>query len=147
MRKYINCKSKVQDIGTHFYSATYDQVKDALNTYDTNLFVLYAFEKDGWDAIYMSKLFGSDIIDDILYICVTDGKDIYVQGESVDPEAALSEFDITELQDYIEPADDEIIRQHITSYEIRINDIELIAINMLEDGISLNRLIENYNDL
>ena len=131
MRKYISCKSKVEDIGTHFYSATYDQVKDVLDTHDTNLFVLYAFENDGWDAIDIRKLFGSSIIDDTLYICVTDGKDIYVQGKRVDPEAALSEFDVTELQDYIEPA----------------NDIESIAINMLEDGISLNRLIENYNDL
>lgn len=134
-----------QNPGTTFYSATVDDIIDAYGDVTLNAWIRQAFVDRGLDAIdYDHNLYGSAIIDDVLYICVTDGYDIEVNGEEVDPEEALSEYTPEDLSDYIKPATAEIIRRNITEYELITPDFESWAIDLLRDGYSFSKLVTDY---
>lgn len=134
-----------QNPGTTFYSATVDDIIDAYGDVTLNAWIRQAFVDRGLDAIdYDHNLYGSAIIDDVLYICVTDGYDIEVNGEEVDPEEALSEYTPEDLSDYIKPATAEIIRRYITEYELKTPDFESLAIDLLRDGHTFSKLVTDY---
>lgn len=142
----INAAEKpAKHAGTTFYSATVDNIINAYGDVTLNAWIRQAFIERGLDAIdYDNNLYGSAVIDDVLYICVTDGYDIEVNGEGVNPEEALSEYTPKELSDYIEPATAEIIRRNITEYELITPDFESWAINMLRDGYAFSKLVTDY---
>ncbi len=119
--------SPAKNSGTTFYSASADDIIEAYGDVTLNVWVRKAFIERGLDAIdYDSNLFGSKVIDDVLYICVTDGQDIEVDGELVNPEEALEIYTPDELSKYIRPATKEVIRRYITEYEIIIPDFETL---------------------
>lgn len=126
--------SKIQaaeTLGTHFYRITIDQAKDALN----NIISDWEFDNVGWDALNIDKNYpGSEIINGDLYVCSTDGQDIQVGDDMVDPEIALSFYTLDELENYIEDATEEICHRYITPYEIidQIN-IDDVAWELMND--------------
>lgn len=134
--------------GTMFYRCTLDQVINAHRDANSNVWLIYALEEYGWNAIdFDHNLFGSALIDDDLYICKTDGYEININGENVDPETALEYYDIEELSGYIENADDDIILHSITTYELSNKlDINELAIQMLNDQYSFLDLVEAAKD-
>lgn len=119
---------------TKFYSASLDDVLKAYDNPDKNCWVYASLKEYGWDCIdFDNNLFGSAVVDDILYICVTDGKDIRVMDSWVDPEYALEDYVIDVLQDYIIPATDKIITRYISSYEIFKPDFDKLAPSLIKE--------------
>ena len=134
--------------GTVFYKCKLDQVIQAEKDNDCNTWLLYALIEYGWNAIdFDHNMYGSAIIDDELYICKTDGYEINVDGEQVDPESALEDYDIESLSGYIQDATADIIIHSITEYELSKDiDVEELAIQMLNDQYSFVDLVEAAKD-
>lgn len=121
-------------IGTTYYTASLDDVISAMRSQGGNIWIYASFKKLGWDAIdFAHNLYGSQVIDNVLYLCITDGHDIDVNGESVNPEEALEDYDVSELSAYIQPADADIIRKYITQYEIKTPDFNNWADDLISD--------------
>jgi len=138
-------------VGTTFYKATLSRVMKALEQDGANIWMIWAFQELGFDAIDFSHgLFGSQVRDvggeDVLYICVTDGYDIEVNGNMEDPEEALDYFGDSELADYIEEATNKIITDHITEYEIFTPQFDKWAPEMLRSGYSFTELADAKQD-
>lgn len=130
--------------GTTYYRATLQDVEDAIqNDTAANIWILKSFQELGWDAIdFKHRLFGSQIIDNDLYICETDGRDINVNGDMIDPESALLDYDIRQLSAYVEDATDDIILRYITTYEIKTPDFDKWAPDLLDDGNTFLQLAD-----
>lgn len=137
------------DFGTTYYRATEKQIKDAFhNDKDANIWVTALIDRDGLDALdFHDSLFGSKVIGDTLYICKTDGSDISVDGENVDPETALDDYSEDELSDYIEDADDKTIIKSITEYELNFKDVEQLAIELLTQNYAFSELYDAANEI
>lgn len=129
----ILCRSNPSVVGTTYYKATKDEVLEALTENETNIWVTYAISLEGLEIINIDQMFGSSIIDDMLYLCKTDGKDIRVKGEFVDPETALSNYSVSDLSEYIQPATPEILSSMLTEHEIKYFDIDSIGKHMIEE--------------
>lgn len=136
-------------IGTTYYVASLKEVKDAIiNSKDVNIWVKHVIEKYGFDAIDFNKgLFGSRVVDGNLYICKTDGQNIVIDGYEVDPEFALEEYPIDKLDDYIEPADSKLIIQSISDYEVKFENIDEIAVELLNEGNSFEDVVKSAYDI
>lgn len=131
---------------TTFYRATLTDVVNA-TAEDGNLWVAYALFIYGWGAInFKSHLFGSKVIDDVLYICDTDGRDILVDNETVEPEMVLEEYSIEDLEFYIKDATPAVINRFITSYEIKTPDFNKWAPDLLKQGYTFIELAEDMED-
>lgn len=130
-------------VGTTYYQITLDDVKNAMkDNNDANIWILKSFEELGWDAIdFDHNLFGSQIIDNVLYLCVTDGRNIEVGGGLVDPEAALEDYDVSELSAYVQEADEDTILKYITQYEIETPNFNKWAEDLLSDGYKFTDLV------
>lgn len=134
-------------VGATFYYTDLDNAREVLKNNDLNIFAQYWLDQYGWEAINLKdNLFGSQIIDDLLYICVTDGSDIKINGKAVDPESALEKYGVEACSAYIEPAPDDIITRYISEYEIDITDFEEAAMELLKDGYSFEELYKAAKD-
>lgn len=134
--------------GTKFYKVTIEDVIDALKQSNGNIWVIHMLESEGWDAIdFENNLFGSRVIDDELFICETDGQDIQVNGRSVDPEKALDIYSISELSAYIQPADVNKITSSITGYEIKLSDVDNVAVELIQSGHSFTDVVKDAEEL
>ena len=119
-------------IRTTFYSVNLQDAIDAMTKTHENVWLIESLKMLGWDAInFKVALFGSDVIEDVLYICETDGADIIINNKPTDPELALTNYSIEDLQEYIQPATDDIILRYITTYEIKLPDFDKWAPEML----------------
>lgn len=135
-------------VGTTYYKASIDELIDALKTSDGNIWVINMLEYKGWDAIdFDNNLFGSKVIGDDLYLCETDGQDIQINGQLVDPEKALDEYDVSELSAYIKPADSKKLTNSITGYEVKITDVDDTAIDLLKVGNSFIDVVKDAEEL
>lgn len=119
--------------GTTFYTITEDQL---LKHYDKaeNLIVRNVVSDEGFKAFDLDSMYGSKIIDDTLYLCVTDGMEITVNGNEVDPEFALEDYSISDLSKYIKEGDDTIINRYVSEYELKDIDLNKVAIDILDGG-------------
>ena len=131
-------------IGTTYYKIYLDDAITELKKHG-NLFTYNEIKQLGFESIDISKhLFGSKIIDNILYLCITDGKDIIVDKYPIDPVDALKFLDIEELYDYIKDGSSKIILQYITPYEVPIDNFEESAIELLSEGFKLDQIVKDY---
>lgn len=133
--------------GTIFYEVTPELLEEYTDEDAVNLYVREALRSREFDAINMKKLFGSQIVNGNLYICVTDYNDIEVDGALVDPEDALEEYSIDQLQQYIEPATLKVLHDYVTEYEIDFGDLAQATIDLLEGGYSLRSVFSDYQDI
>lgn len=134
--------------GTTYYRCSLSEIIDSLSDTDANPWIISELSNYGWDAIdFKHNLFGSRIIDGILYICETNGQDISVNGNNIDPETALNEYSLEDLSNYITKADDKIISSKITGYEIQFKDIDTTAIHLIESGISFQDVVQYADEL
>lgn len=132
---------------TTFYAATLNQVVNTFKSSDTNVWIQKSFTELGWDAIdFKNNLYGSHVVDDILYICVTNGYDVDVNGQTVNPEELLVHYTPDEVSDYIKPATDSIIQKYITEYEIHTPLFDDWAVDMLKSGIPFSELVRDFQD-
>ena len=133
--------------GTVFYKVTPELLNEYMDEPDLNLYVKQELIDRGFAAIDIKKLYGSAEIDGDLYICVTDYNDIEVDGNLVDPEEALEEYSVDQLQQYIQPATLDILHSNITEYEVDFEDLVDSTIGLLESGHSLRSVFSAYQDI
>lgn len=133
--------------GTIWYEAEFDQVRDALK--EENLILYGAFLTNGFDCISNLdiNLPGSYVQGDYLYICESDGELINVNGDQADPESAMEEYKPEMLSAYIVPADDKIIQQKLTEYEITNYDIDDVAYELFEEGYTFTTILADYEEI
>lgn len=140
-------RNEARKAGTTYYTITKDALRKAFDGDSENVWLKAAIESDGFGAIDLDKnLFGSKVIGDTLYLCITDGRDIMVDGIAVDPEEALDEYTPEQLSDFVAHATDKLIRRYITPYEIYEPDFDELAVNLLKDGVSFGRLVDDYEE-
>lgn len=146
--KSATAVTAAMQIGTTYYRVTLDDIESVMqDSTDANIWILKSFQELGWDAIdFEHNLFGSQVIDNVLYICNTDGRDIDVRGEKVDPETALDDYKLSDLSTYIEDADEEIILKYITPYEIKTPKFNNWASELLKDGYTFTDLVNDAQE-
>lgn len=141
------------NIGTTYYRATLDNVIQTLTRNDANIFLLYLIEADGFDALDFKKhMFGSAVFEenheDVIYICVTDGYEIEVDGEMIDPEEALENYSPSYLDNRIQDANDDIIMRNITPYELLDFDESSIARGILRTyDVSFKKVVSDFEEI
>ena len=141
------------NIGTTYYRATLDNVIQTLARNDANLFLLYLIEEYGFYALDFKKhMFGSAFVEenneDVIYICVTDGYEIEVDGEMVDPEEALENYAPIYLENHIQDANDDIIMRNITPYELVDFDEDQVAKGILRTyEVSFKKVASDLQDI
>lgn len=137
--------------GTSWYPVSRAQFTDFAEDNITNTFLKYTAIYDGFDALDLDLMYGTKIVDDTLYICSSDGKDIRVGDEEVDPEIALDEYTPDELFAYMEDVTDQVLESHTTVNDFNKDllkaNLNNAAIEALQDGIDFSELIENYNEI
>ena len=150
LRKVVAAQTvtDVSSIGTTYHRITLDDCVKLLQKDKANVWLLQRLESVGWEAIDLKNaLFGSDVIDDVLYICCTDGKDIQVGDSLVDPEIALRGYSPEELRSYIVDADDKIVKLYVTEFALVEFDIDESAEQLLKEGKSFIDLMEAAQNL
>lgn len=144
--KIYSAKNPAQSVGTTYYMVDLDEAIDILDNDKSNCWVFISLRENGWDCLDMdNNLFGSAIIDDTLYICITDGSDVYVDGKAVDPEEALEEYDVEDLADYILPATDKIVERYISPYELKTPDFNELAPLLIESR-DFERMVKDMEE-
>lgn len=138
------------EYGTKYYGITLD---DALTAHRStgNIWVYGALLKDGFNALNIADMWGSKVFGNTLYVCDTDGEDIKVGDHYINPETALEEESLSNLQEYIiENPTDKKICDLISEYELdyKYLDIDEIARTLLDDpSISFIELYNDYSDI
>lgn len=137
------------ETGTHFYTVTLPDLIDSLNENEGNIWLIYALQEYGWNALDTDhNFYGSAIVDDIFYLCVTDGHEIEINNKLEDPETVIEEFGINAIANYLSEISDDIIHRYITPYEMNFNQIDInnLAIRMLEDDYTFLDLVKYAKD-
>lgn len=118
---------------TIFYTITESQLLKHYDN-DENGIVRYVVSEEGFNAFDLDRMYGSQVIGDVLYLCVTDFQDIEVNGEKIYPEDALDMYDVSALSAYIQDGDDKIIDRYLSKYELRPIDVNSVALDILDGG-------------
>ena len=143
----VNAAENDDDRGTIFYSVSLEDAISYLQTEQSNLFLLYAIKSIGWDALDIDQFYGGAVLDNVLYMCDTDGSDIDINGQRVSPDDVLLNYDVADIQDYIEIADSKFVKDHITIYEMKKLDSKSIsqyAKDMLNDDVNFDDVVDDY---
>ena len=137
--------------GTTWYPVTLKQFKDFAEDNIENVFLKYTIIYDGFDALDLDLMYGTRIVDDTLYICSSDGKDIQVGNEEVDPEFALDKYSPDELSAYMEDVTDTVLESHTTANdfnrELLEENLNNAAIEALQDDVDFSELIDYYDEI
>lgn len=142
MMYYIKADS---NSNTTFYKITLNDLKQAFS--DENAWLLASITDLGFRAIDIDSLIGSRVIDNVLYLCVTNGVDIDVNGELADPEDALFQYNLDDLSEYIEDATDDIILDNIDEYNMKPPNYDSLASDLISDGYTFTELVDYYLQL
>lgn len=97
-------------------------------------------------------MFGSAVFEenneDVIYICVTDGYEIEVDGEMVDPEEALENYAPIYLENHIQDANDDVIMRNITPYELADFDESSVARGILRTyDVSFKKVVSDFEEI
>ena len=148
MKIYIHADTDTSDDKTTFYKITLD---DVIKSFESdNLWFLAAVKYDGFDAFDMDVLIGSKVVDGVLYYCDTNGVDIEVNGEMVDPEEALEKYSIDDLASYIKDASVRYIKNNLDDRalrEFKPSDYNNWADKLMNDGYKFTELADAYSDI
>lgn len=146
MKKYRTpVNAAAASSGTTFYQI---QLRDVIPLME-NCILEEALREYGWGAIDIDQLFGSVVDDkDVLWLCVSDGEYIIIDGTEYDPYYILEEEGTSIIpEEYIKPGNRNIIKRYITEYEMKKTlDFEQIVINLLNDGVSLYNVVNAIDD-
>lgn len=146
IRKKVLCSVHApSQKGTKFYKYTIDDVIDIFSSEDSNIWVYTAFVERGWDAIdFNNNLYGSRIIKNVLYLCVSDGYGIRVGESTFDPDSILDDLDLSEIDEYIKDGDGDVARKYITEYELHKPDFDKWADSVLDSGVKFSKMVDDY---
>lgn len=142
MMKYIKAN---MDSETTFYKITLNDLKQAFS--NENAWLLASINNLGFRAIDIDSLIGSRVIDNVLYLCVTNGVDIDVNGKQADPEDALFQYNLDDLSEYVEDATEDIILANIDEYNMKPPNYDSLASDLISDGYTFTELVDYYLQL
>lgn len=134
--------------GTVFYAVSLDAAIDAFKT-DGNLFLAAELETNRWNHLDLEhNLYGSGIIENVLYICVTDGHTINIadSDDGVDPEDLIDTYG-ADFVDYAPVADPDssTIRKYLSAYEFTDLPINHLGYQLV-DRNNFEEVVEAYLD-
>ena len=138
--------------GTKFYKITEDQIVDYFSKSKdpSKIFILSALDLYGWRAFTIDKMYGSQVFDNELYLCVTDNEPIVIDGREVDPESALTTegYKPEDIENYIAEVDEGILNKYFTEYDLNIEgwDIDEVANACLQNE-SFSDVVASYLSL
>ena len=100
------------------------------------------------DSINIEDLDGSYATEDTLYFLVTDYSPIIIDGEEIEPEEALEEYSLKDIENYINDNPPKDIIQRITDSDISWAgiDIDTCAKDLL-DIESFSKVVEDAQDI
>lgn len=131
--------------GTQFYRITTQMLVNNSPYYKDNCWAVEMLESLPLDRVLkVESLWGSKVIDDVLYFCKTDGEELEIGGEFVDPEDALETFNLSALSKYIVDKVPKEIYREITDSDLNIGAIDVD--NMAIDLINANDFRMVVND-
>ena len=148
MKAYRHIKAAEEfSFGTIFYSVTEDELKRYYKD-NGNIFTKYLVQEEGFKAFDLDRMYGSAVIGDTLYICETDGSFIEVNGEEVEPEFALEDYTIEDLEPYIQELPEKDIKNKLGNYELADFDINDVSTYLIADeGYEFFEVIDALKDL
>lgn len=127
----------VEPGSTVIYKLTLDELVDILKKNHDNIITIWQLQTDGFDAIDMdANMWASRVIDDVLYLVRTDGHDIVVNGQTVDPEDLMEQveegvFSLNDIQPYFAEPDEKYIRVAVDPYAMKTPDYDQAAFELL----------------
>ena len=137
------------DAGTAFYEITEKDLEDTWDKED-NIVMKYLVRTYGFEAFDLDDIgiYGGRLEGDVFLLCDSDGHDIDVDGEEVDPMFALEDYDLEALAPYIKEPDDEIIRRYFSPYSLQSDTIDVneVALELLQAGHDLSAIIDSLED-
>lgn len=129
-----------------FLMITPDAFIDAFKESSNNVWLAAYIEDQVFDVLDLERnLFGSKVIDGILYYCEHNLDEIEINGEAIDAEDALDNYSVEELSSYIDvenPMSADEILSTFTYYEMYPIDWDDYA----EDLIKENSFIKVVSD-
>lgn len=143
-------------VGTTFYPISAERLLKALDRSKKKLnkFFVDILRYTDLSALNLDSFYGSQIdeVNNIFYLCVTDGKPIEVNGEEVDPAEALDKYSIEDLSQYTKQPDDDIILKNISVYDLNqdvfdSDIIDTIVEENLQKGVHFKDIVVDYDDL
>jgi len=136
MKKFIKAddSNTRSALGTTIYPITVEQLRSAFE--GENIWLDKSLQERGIDAIDTSTLFGSQVFGQELYLCITDGYEVQIDGQEYDPEAILEDYGPSspKVREFLQEPTPEIIRRHITSDEFHEPWFNEWAPSLLRDG-------------
>lgn len=140
---------------TTYYEISEDTLLD--HAMENRKLFLYATLLDnGIRAIDVDHHLWGSIIDtdsDVLYLCVTDGYEIEVDGEFYDPEEVLEkvyygELDPEAVEQYVQKPDDKIINRYINFDVIdpKYADIDHLADLLMREGYTFKEIVKSLDN-
>lgn len=145
MKKLILAQDTSSKFGTTIYRFSRDDVSDSLNS--RNIVMGAAFDTEGWNSINFKNLPGSEVINNILYLLVTDGHEIEIEEEFEDPEDLLRMYRPDQLEDFIEDGTEEILKNYVTFYEMDIDLDEAAYYLIHKDNYSFTDVLKAADDI
>lgn len=143
-------------VGTTFYPISEERLLKALDRSKKKLnkFFVDIVRYSGVSALDLNDSYGTQIddVNDTIYLCVSDGKPIKVNGEEIDPYEALDAYTIEDLSEYTEQPSDDTILKNITVYELNpdildSNTIDTIVEDNLGKGVHFKEIVKDYEEL
>lgn len=121
-----------------FRMITPDAFIDAFKESSNNVWLAAYVEDKIFDVLDLERnLFGSKIIDGVLYYCEKNMDEIEVDGKTIDAEDALDEYSVEELSMYIDvenPMSADDILSTFTYYEMYPIDWDTYAENLIAEN-------------
>lgn len=115
--------SSYSRIGTCYYHCSLDELMRAIrgssDDADVKRQTIRLLRDHGFDAFDMDKLPGSRLLGDEMYLCMTDGHPIKVNGEWHDPEDVLFMCELDDIKDRIRKGPSRLIKQRLTMREMK----------------------------
>ncbi len=132
--------------GTSIYILSPQDVEDAIR--GTNLIAEEAFKLYRWDAFDLESMYGSEVVGNDFYLLKTDGNYINIDGEDVDPEELLAQYEIEDIPEYLfKEKDDSVIRSNFSPYELSKKiDLNEIALSLLQSGFKFTSIVDDARD-
>lgn len=138
-----------EKLGTTLYEVTRDQLEAFYRDQD-NMVATYLVDNYGFEAFDIEHMYGSAIIDDTLYICDTDGDYVIVDDVDVNPETLLEDYDLSQLTEFLRPADEQVLKRYVSLYEMIVPkglSLDDIALELLNAGHHFTTIVEDANQL
>ena len=137
-----------QNSGTVWYKITKDQIIEG-SLWGKNSWIKARIE---WyplsESLNLQQLDGSFILDDTLYLMVSDYLPIIVRGQEIEPDEVVDQFELDDISEYINDNPGNEILRNITDSDISWDgiDIEEFAKELL-DFESLSKIAEDADEI